>query len=84
MAFPIAKTAAIKDACDHFGKMFGSDLNRKDEIAYRLDASLMPLKPGHPMWVKALEAVKNHTTTIMEIKKKYVVDDETETYLKTL
>lgn len=32
MAFPIAKTFAIKDACDHFGRLFGSDLNRKDVV----------------------------------------------------
>lgn len=30
MAFPIAKTVAIKDACDHFGSLFGANLNRKD------------------------------------------------------
>lgn len=30
MAFPIAKTLAIKDACDHFGAIFGSNLNRKE------------------------------------------------------
>jgi hypothetical protein len=36
MAFPIAKTVAIKDACDHFGSLFGSDLNRKD---------IMPILP---------------------------------------
>lgn len=30
MAFPLAKSLAIKDACDHFGKIFGRDLNRKD------------------------------------------------------
>ena len=29
MAFPMAKTIAIKDACDHFGNLFGADLNRK-------------------------------------------------------
>ena len=34
MAFPIAKTLAIKDACDHFGRLFGSDLNRKDIIPF--------------------------------------------------
>ncbi len=34
MAFPIAKTVAIKDACDHFGKLFGCDLNRKDTIPF--------------------------------------------------
>jgi len=34
MALPIAKSLSIKDACDHFGKLFGSDLNRKDEVNY--------------------------------------------------
>lgn len=40
MAFPIAKTIAIKDACDHFGKLFGSDLNRKDTLAFTADNNL--------------------------------------------
>lgn len=35
MALPIAKTAAIKDAADHLGKLFGRDLNRKDTIEYK-------------------------------------------------
>ena len=30
MALGIAKTLAIKDACDHFGRLFGSDLNRNE------------------------------------------------------
>lgn len=34
MAFPIAKTLAVKDACDMFGKLFGSDLNRESSIDY--------------------------------------------------
>jgi len=40
MAFPIAKTIAVKDACDHFGKLFGCDLNRKDVIPFEADKSL--------------------------------------------
>lgn len=40
MAFPIAKTVAIKDACDHFGTLFGSDLNRKDVIQIGVDEKL--------------------------------------------
>ena len=31
IAFPKAKTAAIKDACHHFGRLFGSDLIRESE-----------------------------------------------------
>lgn len=44
MAFPIAKTVAIKDACDHFGSLFGANLNRKDSIAYTPDNSVMKSK----------------------------------------
>lgn len=33
MALPLSKTLAIKDACDHFGKLFGSDLNRQGTMA---------------------------------------------------
>ena len=35
MALPIAKTAAIKDAADHLGKLFGRDLNREDTLEYK-------------------------------------------------
>lgn len=41
MAFPIAKTLAVKDACHHFGKLFGSDLNRKDVLEFKPDAELI-------------------------------------------
>jgi hypothetical protein len=41
MAFPIAKTLAVKDACDHFGKLFGADLNRKDTIPFQVDKELV-------------------------------------------
>ena len=40
MALPIAKTTAVKDAADHLGKLFGSDLNRKDTVAFTADKSL--------------------------------------------
>jgi hypothetical protein len=40
MAYPLAKTLAIKDACDMFGKLFGADLNRRDTIPARLDVKL--------------------------------------------
>jgi len=41
MAFPIAKTVAIKDACDHFGNIFGANLNRKDTIPFTPDTELI-------------------------------------------
>jgi hypothetical protein len=34
IAFPIAKTEAIKDASHHFGATFGANLNRSDTIAF--------------------------------------------------
>lgn len=34
MAMPIAKSQAIKDACDHLGKLFGRDLNRKNTTEF--------------------------------------------------
>lgn len=34
MAVPIAKSLAIKDACDHLGTVFGANLNRKDAINF--------------------------------------------------
>ena len=43
MAFPIAKTIAIKDACDHFGKLFGCDLNRKDAMPFSADESVIKI-----------------------------------------
>lgn len=41
MAFPIAKTVAVKDACDHFGSLFGSNLNRKDIVEFTTDKNLI-------------------------------------------
>lgn len=40
MAFPMAKSYAIKDACDHFGDLFGSNLNRKNTLLYSTDNSI--------------------------------------------
>ena len=76
MAYPVAKTIAIKDAADHFGKLFGSDLNRKDLINYELDLTLIELTPDHPNWSKVKEAVKSGNYTIEQIRTKYNLSDE--------
>lgn len=34
LAAPMAKTYAVKDAAEMFGKIFGKDIGRKDEISY--------------------------------------------------
>lgn len=78
MAFPMAKTIAIKDACDHFGKLFGADLNRKDLISYELDLTLIDLTPSHPNWQKSKDALKSGNFTISQIKSKYNLSIENE------
>ena len=41
MSTGIAKSIAIKDACDHFGSLFGANLNRKDVKAFEGDTAFM-------------------------------------------
>lgn len=41
MAYPKAKTAAVKDACDHIGRIFGGDIGRKDILAHVADMDLI-------------------------------------------
>jgi hypothetical protein len=81
MAFPMAKTIAIKDAADHFGCLFGADLNRKDVMTYNLDLTLIELTPEHPNWDKAKAAVKSGNMTIEQLRTKYTISDENYTKL---
>ena len=74
MAFPNAKSIAIKDACDHFGRLFGADLNRKDYVEYEtLDSvsASIPFNENNPKWAKAVEAIAKGQVTIENAKKKY-------------
>lgn len=41
MALPIAKSLAVKDACDHLGELFGANLNRKEALHFEGDARLL-------------------------------------------
>lgn len=75
MAFPIAKTVAIKDACDHFGKLFGSDLNRKDDITYGIDLKLYDFDSSHPNWDKAVQAVRSGNYKIEAVQKRYKMEE---------
>jgi hypothetical protein len=84
MAFPVAKSRAIKDAADHFGKLFGSDLNRKDIINYAPDMTLIDMDSDHPNWGKVVEAVKSGQFTIDDIKAKYNLTQTAEDELKKL
>jgi len=84
MAFPVAKTIAIKDACDSFGKLFGSDLNRKDIINYSLDTTLIPLDETHPNWDKVCQALKSKQFTIEDVANKYEISETVKSKLNEL
>lgn len=84
MAFPIAKTRAIKDAADHFGKLFGSDLNRKDFIEYQQDLTLQNMDEMHPNWLKVCEAVKSGNYKVSDISDKYTLTEESRIHLTNL
>jgi hypothetical protein len=58
MALPIAKSIAIKDACDHFGDLFGANLNRKDIVQFTGDTELLSTEATHVS--KEKERVEKH------------------------
>jgi hypothetical protein len=84
MAYPHAKTLAIKDASDHFGLLFGSDLNRKDLISYSLDLTLIDMDENHPNWSKVVQAIKEKTATLDQVKSKYKLTESAENELSKL
>jgi hypothetical protein len=71
MAFPNAKSIAIKDACDHFGRLFGSDLNRKDYVEYETSETIVKFERGHVNWQKAILAFATGKIAIDKIEAKY-------------
>lgn len=83
MAYPHAKSLAVKDACDNFGKLFGSDLNRRDTLGYNADANLKPPKPnleGDELHEVA-EAVQNGDMSIERVRELYELDEIAEEML---
>lgn len=84
MAFPIAKTEAVKNACKSFGKLFGSDISRNEEISYTVDLTLIDFDENHPNWDKAIEAIKGGGYTIEDLKTKYKISDDTERKISEL
>jgi hypothetical protein len=65
MATGIAKSVAIKDACDHFGSLFGANLNRKDVANFEGNQTLlgMAINPSDLI-------------DLLELKKQSLTDDE--------
>ena len=84
MALPIAKTVAVKDACDMIGNIFGANLNRKDYIEYDIDLTLQYMDEKHQNWTKVCEAIKSKSYSIDDIKGKYNLTQEAENYLRNL
>ena len=84
MALPIAKTLAVKDACDMLGNIFGANLNRKDYIEYDIDLTLQPMDEKHPNWEKVKAAVKSKNYTVEAVEAKYTLTDQAKETLKNL
>lgn len=61
MALGIAKSVAVKDACDHIGNIFGANLNRKDAMEFTSDNTLAGVvnTKEHERMVKLIEKAKN-------------------------
>lgn len=79
MALPIAKTIALKDAADHIGKIFGSDINRKDvpdlspdltlaDVAKQKEQQRMEKLIEKAKDRAALEGLKSHVTEQLQAK----------------
>jgi len=64
MALGIAKTIAVKDACDHIGNIFGANLNRKDVLPVKADDNLNAIveTKEHQRMVKLIAAAKDRQT----------------------
>jgi len=80
MAFPMAKSYAIKDAAEHIGKLFGRDINRKDTMLFEADKSInidtvSDRKEKSRITSYILSA--NNTAELMSI----AIDDEARTFL---
>jgi len=83
MAFPIAKTIAIKDACDHFGSLFGANLNRKDTVEFSADTNLAGAQITHEemqeLWELKKDSVKAQDFANIQ---RIIEDKERHNYIK--
>ena len=78
MALPIAKSIAIKDACDHFGDLFGANLNRKDIVQFTGDTELLSAEAIHTS--KEKERVIKHIENATTVESLEQVKDLIEKY----
>lgn len=82
MATGIAKSIAIKDACDHFGSLFGANLNRKDVSQFTGDPELLTNVSAED--VKELYELKKETLDADEIAnaERIINNKESRNYTK--
>jgi hypothetical protein len=78
MALPIAKSIAIKDACDHFGDLFGANLNRKDIVQFTGDTELLSSEAIHTS--KEKERVEKHIINANNVETLMQVENLIEKY----
>jgi len=66
---PASESFAIKDACEKFGRIFGKDLNRKDNISYdRLyQAVNMNETVNNPSLTQEIRESVNKATTLIQL-----------------
>ncbi len=69
MAYPHAKTLAVKDACDMFGKLFGSDLNRRDTLGASMDS---PRKTDQEKLEEIYELMNMEHLSIPETERMHI------------
>jgi hypothetical protein len=89
MAYPVAKSIAIKDACDHFGALFGANLNRKEVSAYKGNDSLLDAElPKNPeMTMDYAQSMIDkwrslpYQTVIAKQKQRWAITPEIEIYM---
>jgi hypothetical protein len=70
---PASESFAIKDACEKFGRIFGKDLNRKDNISYdRLyQAVNMNETVNNPSLTQEIRESVNKATTLIQLEDIY-------------
>jgi len=84
MAFPIAKTVAVKDACDHFGNLFGANLNRKDVLMPRMPESLEAPQLKQEIQEMLITGDFKLAQQELEYVNRIIKDEETMSYKKVL
>ena len=68
---PASESFAIKDACEKFGRIFGKDLNRKDNISYDRLYQMIGISEvvNNPSLTEDIRKEVENTTTLEKLKE---------------